>query len=167
MTIAQFDHLSEAEQRDALTTCCGSATWVNLMLSVLPVEDLVDLLEYADEKWKQCTEADFLEAFKHHPKIGDKTSLKEKFASTATWASNEQAGVNTASNDVINALAKGNDDYEQKFGFIFIVCATGKSAAEMLGLLEARLPNDPAEEIKIAAAEQAKITRIRLQKLFA
>ncbi|RKR83809.1 2-oxo-4-hydroxy-4-carboxy-5-ureidoimidazoline decarboxylase [Mucilaginibacter gracilis] len=167
MTIAEFDHLSESEKQDALFQCCGSTTWVNLMLTAFPVEDLVDLLEYADEKWQQCKKKDWLEAFTHHPKIGDVASLKQKFASTANWASGEQAGVNTAPDDVLNALAKGNTDYEEKFGFIFIVCATGKSAGEMLWLLQSRLPNDPDKEIEIAAAEQAKITRIRLEKLFA
>jgi 2-oxo-4-hydroxy-4-carboxy-5-ureidoimidazoline decarboxylase len=167
MTIAEFDHLSEQEKRDALFKCCGSANWVNKMLAVLPAEDLVDLLQDADEQWLQCAEPDWLEAFTHHPKIGDKSSLKEKFATTASWASNEQAGVSQASDDVIDALAKGNDDYFNKFGFIFIVCATGKSAEEMLGLLMLRLPNDPEKEIRIAAEEQGKITAIRLTKLFA
>ena len=167
MTIAEFDRLSEAEKRDALFKCCGSTTWVNKMLAVLPAEDLVDLLQDADEQWLQCAEPDWLEAFTHHPKIGDKSSLKEKFASTAAWASGEQSGVNQASDEVIDALAKGNDDYFNKFGFIFIVCATGKSAEEMLALLNARLPNDPDKELRIAAEEQAKITAIRLNKLFA
>lgn len=167
MTIAEFDHLSESEKCEALFKCCGSTTWVNLMLPVFPVEDLVDLLQYADEKWDECNRTDWLEAFTHHPKIGDKNLLRAKFAATAAWASNEQAGVNSASDDVIDALAQGNQDYETKFGYIFIVCATGKSAAEMLYLLRSRLPNDPEKEIEIAAAEQAKITRIRLEKLFA
>jgi 2-oxo-4-hydroxy-4-carboxy-5-ureidoimidazoline decarboxylase len=167
MTIAEFDHLSDAEKQDALFKCCGSTTWVNLMMTTFPVDDLVDLLEYAGEKWVQCEETDWLEAFTHHPKIGDVSALKDKFASTAKWASGEQSGVDNASDDILIALAKGNADYEAKFGFIFIVCATGKSAAEMLGLLESRLPNDPDKEISIAAGEQGKITHIRLEKLFA
>ncbi|EHQ30458.1 2-oxo-4-hydroxy-4-carboxy-5-ureidoimidazoline decarboxylase [Mucilaginibacter paludis] len=167
MTIANFNQLNDAEKHEALFKCCGSTTWVNLMMTTLPVKGLVELLAYADEKWQQCTEKDWLEAFTHHPKIGDVNALKEKFASTASWASNEQSGVNAAPDDVLVALAKGNAEYEQKFGYIFIVCATGKSAAQMLDLLDARLPNDPAREIKIAAGEQAKITRIRLEKLFA
>ncbi|MEO6523656.1 MAG: 2-oxo-4-hydroxy-4-carboxy-5-ureidoimidazoline decarboxylase [Mucilaginibacter sp.] len=167
MTIAEFNLLSETEKYDALFKCCGSTSWANLMLTVFPVDSLADILIAADEKWAQCDEEDYLEAFTHHPKIGDKDSLKERFAATATWASNEQSGVNTASADVIDALAKGNRDYEDKFGYIFIVCATGKPASEMLWLLESRLPNDPDREIEIAATEQAKITRIRLEKLFA
>ncbi len=163
MTIVEFNHLSENEKHEALHKCCASFTWVNLMLPIFPVQDLEDLLQQAEEKWQQCNEKDWLEAFAHHPKIGD---VKE-FASTATWASNEQAGVNIASDLVLNDLAKGNEDYEHKFGFIFIVCATGKSAEEMLQLLKARLPNSYHQEIKIAAAEQNKITILRLKKLFA
>ena len=167
MTIAEFDHLPDNEKREALFKCCGSTTWVNKMMSVLPAEDLVDLLQDADEQWLQCAEPDWLEAFTHHPKIGDKSVLKEKFASTAAWASGEQSGVNLASDEVIDALAKGNDEYFNKFGFIFIVCATGKSAEEMLALLNARLSNDRDAEMRIAAEEQRKITAIRLNKLFA
>lgn len=166
MTIAEFDHLSESEKYNELFKCCGSTSWANLMLTVFPANSLAHILISADEKWAQCEKEDYLEAFTHHPKIGDKNLLKEKFASTAAWALNEQSGVNMASDDVIDALAKGNQDYQTKFGYIFIVCATGKSAEEMLGLLELRLPNNHDKEIEIAAIEQAKITRIRLEKLF-
>jgi 2-oxo-4-hydroxy-4-carboxy-5-ureidoimidazoline decarboxylase len=107
-----------------------------------------------------------LEAFEQHPKIGDINSLKKQYANTVAWASNEQAGVDAASDEVLQALAKGNDDYERKFGYIFIVCATGKSAGEMLELLQSRLTNDPESEIKIGAEEQNKITKLRLEKLF-
>lgn len=91
----------------------------------------------------------------------------KRFASTAQWASGEQSGVNAAKSETIQALAEGNHLYEEKFGYIFIVCATGKSAAEMLAILQTRLNNEPADEIKIAAAEQNKITKLRLQKLLA
>jgi 2-oxo-4-hydroxy-4-carboxy-5-ureidoimidazoline decarboxylase len=106
-----------------------------------------------------------LEAFLHHPKIGSLDALAAKFANTAQWASGEQASVQSASKAVLQALADGNTAYEQKFGYIFIVCATGKSAEEMLALLQARLPNPPKTEIGIAMAEQMKITLIRLEKL--
>ena len=91
--------------------------------------------------------------------------LREKFATTADWSGNEQASVKQASEEVLQRLADGNEAYYEKFGYIFIVCATGKSAGEMLALLEERLPNDPADEIKIAAGEQEKILEIRLNKL--
>jgi OHCU decarboxylase len=106
-----------------------------------------------------------LAAFAAHPRIGDVDSLRTKFAHTKTWASGEQAGVDAASEDTLIRLADGNDAYFDRFGYIFIVCATGKSADQMLALLEARLPNDAVTELPIAAAEQRKITQLRLQKL--
>ncbi len=111
------------------------------------------------------TDADWLEAFAAHPRIGDVDALRAKFAATAAWASGEQAGVAGASESTLRALAEGNRDYEAKFGHIFIVCATGKTADEMLGLLRERLANEPDAELAVAAAEQAKITAIRLRKL--
>ncbi len=123
------------------------------------------LLEQARLQWEQCGPSDWLEAFTHHPKIGDLKSLEKKFASTRQWAGGEQKGVNTADQQILEALAQGNDDYEKKFGYIFIVCATGKSAGEMLEILKERLSNQPEEEIQIAQGEQMKITLIRLEKL--
>jgi 2-oxo-4-hydroxy-4-carboxy-5-ureidoimidazoline decarboxylase len=166
MTIAEFDHLPEQKKKELLQQCCGSSAWVNKMLPVFPVEDLVEFLEAAEEKWNECTPAEKMEAFEHHPRIGDLNSLKEKFANTARWAANEQAGVNSSDNTILNDLAKANDDYLNKFGFIFIVCATGRSAEEMLNDLKERINNPEEEEINIAAAEQLKITKLRLEKLF-
>ena len=154
----------EAAARDALSRCCGARRWVAGMLRRRPFADVDDSVRVAGEVWDALGTADRLEAFAHHPRIGEK-ALREKFAATANWASGEQAGVTAASEDVIRGLAEGNDRYFEKFGFIFIVCATGKSAAEMLEILRARLANDPETEIRIAAGEQRKITEIRLRKL--
>lgn len=165
MTLHELNTLPREQLIEELTKCCGSSAWVNKMLPFFPADDLVELLEDAEEQWYKCSENDWKEAFSHHPKIGDIDSLKKKFASTAQWASGEQSGVNTASEQTIEALAEGNKKYEEKFGYIFIVCATGKTAEEMLGILASRLPNDPKEEIEIAADEQRKITRLRLEKL--
>jgi 2-oxo-4-hydroxy-4-carboxy-5-ureidoimidazoline decarboxylase len=129
-------------------------------------EDLVNLEDLAEEKWYECTQADWKEAFQHHPKIGNIQSLKEKYSDTKEWASNEQSGVEAANDNTLAALAEANEMYEKKFGYIFIVCATGKSAAQMLDILNSRLPNDEATEIQIAAEEQLKITKLRLEKLF-
>jgi 2-oxo-4-hydroxy-4-carboxy-5-ureidoimidazoline decarboxylase len=166
MNINEFDHLDHDRKRELLTQCCGSSVWVEKMIQSPWAEDLVDLEVIAEENWWECSTEDWKEAFEHHPKIGDINSLKKKFANTAAWAANEQSGVNAAADDIILALAKGNEAYEKKFGFIFIVCATGKSAGEMLELLQTRLPNDIEDEIEIAAEEQLKITKIRLAKLF-
>ena len=165
MTLHEFNKLSKQELIAELTKCCGSSSWVKKMLPFIPADDMVELLEDAEEQWWKCSEADWKEAFAHHPKIGDIDSLKKKFASTATWASGEQSGMNIASDETIKALAEENRLYEEKFGYIFIVCATGKSAGEMLAMLKERIKNDPEEEIKIAADEQNKITKLRLEKL--
>jgi len=145
--------------------CCGSASWVNRLLPFIPADDMIELLEDAEEQWYNCSEDDWKEAFSHHPKIGNVESLAKKFASTAQWASGEQSGVSIASKETIEALAEGNRLYEEKFGYIFIVCATGKSAEEMFGMLQSRLENKPEEEIQIAADEQNKITKLRIEKL--
>ncbi len=167
MTLHELNILPKHQLKSELFKCCGSTTWVDKMLPFFPADDLVELLNDAEEEWYHCTEADWLEAFAQHPKIGDIASLQKKFADTAEWAGGEQMAVGTATQQTIEALAHANDAYEQKFGFIFIVCATGKSADEMLQLLQARLPNNKQEEIEIAMDEQNKITQLRLQKLLA
>ena len=137
------------------------------MVSVFPLADVETLMDEAKTKWNELAETDWREAFTYHPKIGDVNSLKEKFASTSTWAEGEQGAVKEASQADLEALAAGNDEYERKFGYIFIVCATGKSVDEMLALLQARLVNSLEDEIVIAMGEQGKITRLRLEKLLA
>jgi 2-oxo-4-hydroxy-4-carboxy-5-ureidoimidazoline decarboxylase len=167
MTFSDFNALAPAARAEALATCCGATTWVAAMNQQFPFATAEALYDAADRIWCSLTEADWREAFTHHPKIGDVQALKEKFASTATWAAGEQGAVRQASQATLEALAAGNEVYEQKFGYIFIVCATGKAADEMLTLLQARLPNEPSQEIIIARGEQAKITRLRLEKLLA
>ena len=167
MTFHELNTLPKEKLAVELYRCCGSKKWVSKMFPFFPADDLVELLEDAEEQWFKCCEADWKEAFSQHPKIGDKDSLREKFASTANWAEGEQSGVGNASEKVLDELAKANKEYESKFGYIFIVCATGKSADEMLALLKARMQNDAEEEIGIAMEEQNKITRLRLEKLFA
>ena len=168
MTLNELSHLEEPALAEALGTCCGSAAWAKNMVAIFPIADAKVLMHQATKTWNDLTEADWREAFTHHPKIGgDVAALREKFASTSTWAEGEQAAVKQASQATLEALAAGNAEYEQKFGYIFIVCATGKTANEMLVLLQARLPNKPEAEIKIAMSEQDKITRLRLEKLIA
>ena len=167
MTLQQFNNLTTEQAREELFKCCGCGNWADELSLLLPFSSVGSLKGVSDEMWSQCSEKDFLEAFSHHPKIGDVKSLEKKFASTQQWASGEQAAVSAAPQQVLEKLAEGNNLYEKKFGYIFIVCATGKSAAEMLDLLNQRLPNSPEQELKIAASEQNKITHIRIDKLFA
>ena len=136
------------------------------MLTRRPFHTQQDLIAAAREEWFALTEGDWLEAFRHHPKIGDRDALRQRFPATHHLSEREQAGVSGASDAVIDALAEGNRSYEAKFGYIFIVCATGRSADEMLAMLHERLDNDPAREIHIAAEEQAKITALRVPTLW-
>lgn len=166
MTIAEFDHLDIDKKKELLFNCCGSDAWVNEMLTIFPVNDLVDLLEYAEEKWYDCNPAEWLEAFENYPKIGDIHLVKERYSKTSNYIESEQAGVMNTSDEILDELMKLNEEYEDTFGYIFIVFATGKSAEEMLEILKDRLKNDPRDEIMIAAAEQDRITKLRLKKLF-
>ena len=167
MTIDALNRLSEADAATAFTQCCAAQRWVERMVIDRPFENLSEMLEISDRIWEECDLDDYLEAFEGHPRIGDVESLAKKYANTKGWAGGEQKGVEGADRAVLERLAKGNADYEEKFGHIFIVCATGKSAAEMLALLEARIGNPPEYEINVAAEEQNKITRLRLKKLLA
>lgn len=165
MKLDQFNALTYDEALKDLQRCCGARRWTSQMAARRPFRTVDDVFSAADQAWASCNREDILEAFRHHPKIGDVASLRSRFATTKQWAEGEQAGVRAAADEVLKRLAAGNQAYEEKFGFIFIVCATGKTADEMLALLEERMGHQPALELKIAAGEQAKITRIRLGKL--
>lgn len=166
MTIAAFDQLNNERKKELLLTCCGSQQWVNNMVELLPYEDLVDVMEDAEQVWYGLDEPEWLHAFSHHPKIGDLSSHQEKFASTAHLASAEQASMATATDATMHELAELNQRYESKFGFIFIICATGRSPKEMLQSINQRLANDRDTELENAVNEQNEIIKLRLQKLF-
>ena len=165
MNIKQINTMPRDELLIEFEKCCGSSAWVEKMVNSRPFYNVDSLHETSDKIWSGLSSKDYLEAFTHHPQIGDVNSLKEKFASTANWAGNEQKGTSEASDEVLQKLKAGNDAYLKRFGFIFIVCATGKTAQQMLDLLNDRLPNDTAIELHNAAAEQNKITHLRLNKL--
>lgn len=165
MTIAEFDRLGVEEKRKLLYQCCGSTAWVNKMLAIPTAEDLIDLLEDAEESWYGLAEEDWKEAFLKHPKAGDLASLKKKYAGEGTERTDEP-GISTASEQTLQALADGNKAYEEKFGYPFIAGAAGKSAIELLGMLTARLQNKPLTEITIAMGEQNKLTQQNLEKIF-
>ncbi len=165
MTLEELNHLSRTEAALVLSRCCGSAQWAKTMSLKRPFFEEGDMFKAAESVWKRLSPIDWKEAFAHHPKIGDIKSLREKFPSTKIWAEGEQSGANNASEEILQQLVTHNNEYEKRFGYIFIVCATGKSAEEMLVLLKQRLLNPPAEELAIAAEEQCKITKLRLEKL--
>jgi 2-oxo-4-hydroxy-4-carboxy-5-ureidoimidazoline decarboxylase len=150
--------------KEELIKCCGSENWVNQMIDHGDFVSDENLIEISEKIWFSLKKEDWLEAFRHHPKIGDINSLKEKYSVSKDLAESEQAGVKTASMDTLTELSKFNDEYEKKFGYIFIVCATGKSAEEMLSIIKSRINNDPEEEIMNAMKEQNEITKIRLNQ---
>lgn len=135
------------------------------MAQLRPFATVEHLLDSAGHVWEQLSESDWLEAFRHHPKIGEKKAVAPQASESGEWARREQAGTQGTDTKTLDELKRANRKYEDHFGFIFIACATGKSAEEMLALLGQRLHNSPAVEIRIAAAEQSKITRLRLEKL--
>ena len=147
-----------------LLKCCGSSCWVEKMLAVRPFSSAEQLYELAETIWLELVEVDYLEAFSAHPKIGE-SKIPVKSNNTKNWTEKEQAGMGSADEQTKLELVKQNRKYLEKFGYIFIVCATGKSAAEMLELLLIRLVNFPEMELEIAAAEQNKITNLRLKKM--
>lgn len=155
-----------ADVLEALTRCCGSSRWAAALAAHAPFASRTQLHGLARSIWWEQDDADWLQAFTHHPRIGaDPAALRAKFGATADWSAGEQAGVQGASESVLAELAQANVDYERRFGHIFIVCASGLSAAQMLGHVRARMHNTPQNELRIAAGEQAKITALRLDKL--
>ena len=165
MKIEHLNKLPRPELHQELFTCCSSMAWVENFAKKRPFKDISHLMSEAENVWNSLGERDWLEAFAGHPQIGDISTLEKKYAATSDWASSEQSGVGSASKETLLELSDFNKKYLKKFGFIFIVCATGKSAQEMLDLLKARIDNEREIELKIAAAEQYKITKIRLEKL--
>lgn len=160
-----FNAMPEPQAREALTRCCGSPRWVQAVVEARPFAEPAALWAACGHAEASMTDADHREAFRHHPRIGDLESLRTRFASTAAWAGREQAGASQASQTTLRALAEGNAAYEARFGYLFIVCATGLTGEQMLARLQARLDNDPSTEWRIACSEQARIARLRLEIL--
>lgn len=167
ISLPELNALGADEARDFFLACCSSSGWATGMVASRPFASMDELRERAEALWFVLGEDDFLEAFAGHPRIGDIETLREKYAHTRELAAGEQSGAAGAGEEILAELKTGNDQYFEKFGFIFIVFATGKSAAEMLALLKERLPNDRARELENAAAEQNKITLLRLEKAIA
>jgi 2-oxo-4-hydroxy-4-carboxy-5-ureidoimidazoline decarboxylase len=165
MTLEEFNALPQANAEALLLDCCGCAQWVSRVSAQRPYANLNTLYGAADTCWQNLGHKDWLEAFSHHPQIGEKAAIGS--ASARQWATGEQSGARSATDIVKSKLAEGNRTYYEKFGYIYIVCASGKSAEEMLALLEQRLQNDPARELPIAGEQQRQITRLRLEKLLA
>lgn len=168
IALETIDWLNQLETKDAEKTfcgCCGSGWWYHQMAADRPCADEKSLLQFVDRLFEVMPKNAWIESFNCHPRIGDMNSLRMKFAGNEKWSAGEQSGVDNANEETLVALAEGNQTYEKQFGYPFIVCATGKTAAEMLALLQARLTNSPEIEFPIACGEQKKITLLRLEKL--
>jgi OHCU decarboxylase len=163
--LEHLNSLPPSEAESLFRDCCGSNAWARKMAAARPFDDLDHLIFNAESIWHDLGKNDWLEAFAAHPRIGAKKAAPAQGERAATWSKGEQARVDEATDRVREELAEANELYFEKFGYIFIVCATGKSADEMLAICLARMSNSPKEELPFAAEEQRKITEIRLRKL--
>ena len=166
MNLQELNELNEIDAKEVFSRCCSASNWVNDMVNARPYKDIDAVQARAVKVWRTMEKPDFMEAFDGHPKIGDPESLADKYRNTHALASDEQSSVEVASEEVIHKLAIANQQYKQKFGYIFIICATGKTADQMLDLINRRIYNDPESELAIAATEQQKITAIRISVIF-
>ena len=165
MTLNEFNLLSPKQAQSELLKCCGSARWAAEVTAARPFENVDRLSAKADRIWSSLSTEDWLEAFRAHPQIGEKRAAAQQSEQAQTWSAQEQSRVANVAIDIKATLTNGNRQYQQRFGFIFIICATGKTAEEMLENLNLRLQNDRETELRTAAEEQRKITRLRLEKL--
>ena|SRR5438094_7514825 len=164
-SVNRLNELSANEAQAEFLKCCGSTKWAREMAAARPFADEQELFAKADETSSLLTDEDWLEAFRAHPKIGEQKAATAQSHQEQKWSAQEQSGVGAASTAMISQLAERNREYDERFGFIFIVCASGKSPDEMLAILDSRIDNDPQTELRVASEEQRKIMRLRLEKL--
>jgi len=163
--IERFNALPAAQARKTLLDCCGSKKWAEQVLSRRPFADAPQLREVADLVWKRLSKEEWLAAFSHHPAIGAKQANALQSDAARQWSAGEQSNAQKASPQTLAALAAANEAYHVKFGYVFLICATGKTSEEILKQLQQRLSNNPEVELKTAAHEQRKIIQLRLEKL--
>jgi len=162
--LAKWNGLSREESALEILSCCGSTAWSRQLAAGRPFHDELSLITASDEIWNRLPPQDWLEALSKHPRIGERKAPQAASAQSAAWSAQEQQGATAAGEAIQSALAEANREYEQRFGRVFIVCATAKSASEMLEILRRRLRNDDATELREAVEEQRKITNLRLNK---
>lgn len=165
MTLAELNAFPRYRAEGEFAKCCGSTAWVRTITGRRPFINRDRLMKAASEVWWRLDREDWLEAFRAHPQIGQRKAATPTSREAQAWSAKEQSGIARAGAAVASALEEANQEYFEKFGYIFIVCATGKSADEMLAILKSRMANAPEAEIRVAAEEQDKITRLRLEKL--
>lgn len=162
--LERWNALSETEAAQEILPCCGSQRWALALARRRPFREAAELLERSDEVWTLVDSRDWDEAFASHPRIGERKAPVSATQESAAWSSQEQSGVERAAPDAQERRRRANEAYERRFGRIYIVCATGKSAEEILAILERRLGNDQATELREAAEQQRQITQLRLRK---
>ena len=162
--LTRWNGLCSDEAAREILACCGSSNWAQRMAAQRPISDEIALLTTCDETWEILAESDWQEAIHSHPRIGERKATTDAPARSAAWSEKEQRKVSAASEDVKNAIAEGNRAYEGRFDRVFIVCAAGKSAPEILEILQKRLRNDPITEIHETAEQLRQITHLRLKK---
>lgn len=162
--LVRWNGLSHQGAANEILPCCGSRAWAESMAAKRPVSDEASLLAASDEAWRKLSESDWLEAFRSHLRIGESRAEPSATARSSAWSAREQQNVTAADASVKAALVAANQEYEKRFGRIFLVCATGKSAEEILEILRRRLHNSDHAELQEAAEQQRQITRIRLKK---
>jgi OHCU decarboxylase len=166
VTLQRLNALPDHEAEAAFLTCCGSTRWAREMARRRPFDGQHQVHTAGADVWFELDPEDWDEAFRAHPRIGERKAAPAQSAQAAAWSAQEQAGASSAGEEIAAALAEGNRAYEERFGRIYIVCASGKTAKQLLSILRKRLGNDPDTELRVAAAEQWKITELRLEKLF-
>jgi OHCU decarboxylase len=166
VSLDELNALPQSEAEELFSSVCGASSWIIEMARGRPYDSVDQLLAKADEAWASTGPDDWYEAFSHHPRIGEGESAAGQNARAKGWSEKEQALIRGASSNVFDQMSLVNRAYEEKFGFIYIVSAAGKSGDELLELARERLRNDTDTELRIAAGEQAKIMRLRLEKLF-
>jgi 2-oxo-4-hydroxy-4-carboxy-5-ureidoimidazoline decarboxylase len=165
--LARWQMLPPDEAAAEILSCCGSPAWAANVAARRPYTDEQSLFAAADDCWQHLPEADWLEAFRSHPRIGEKHAANKTTATSAAWSRSEQSQMKEADAAILLRMQKGHRVYEERFGRIFIVCASQKQPAELLSILERRLNNDPAEELLESAAQQQQIMQLRLRKWLA
>lgn len=163
--IERLNALPYGEAVDTFAQCCAAAAWAHAMAGLRPYADTSALLDTADRVWSESGETAWREAFAGHPRIGEREAAAPAGATAQHWSEQEQARVLAADADVRAELAAAQREYEKRFGHVFLICATGMSAPDILAALRRRLGNDRATELRTAAEEQRRITRLRLEKL--
>ncbi len=165
--LERWNDLPSKEAAEDILPCCGSNAWAEKMAAQRPIADEIALLAACDASCESLAESDWLEAFRSHPRIGERSAPLPTSAQSAAWSGEEQRNVETESDDVKSKIAEANHRYEERFGRTFIICAAGKSAAEILDSIRRRLQNDGSTELQEAAEQQRQIARLRLKKWLA